>query len=381
MSVIIHIPAKIIPEDHRIFVLHAGGRPTRKFLPDFVSNSRVYLDLPGVVLRPGFDKKNDHELLLSLQRARQISDWHYEYGDGRTLPPMDLDYYADQAAGVRTTNLYRSLDGLYKTAQKDDLVIVPNVYSEPVHIGEFTENYGETKVPTIASPRVYFGKFAIPSRQVKWLSSDTPKRELSGELIETLHRATALTTIGRYTDTRDEIYSLAYPDYVDLVNDGVGRITLSNSKVDLRDLGESSELIYYFAAMYFASVAGEAEHFASLDIKAAIERYGSHDQFELQVEIHSPGILKLISSEVLLAAYVTTMLSLSGCDAVDDDVKNPTFQSASDGGYETTGVLSSRIKEGLKLMHADRLSELRAKSKLSQEKTGMGSATTVEVVP
>ena len=89
MKIELQAPSKLITEDHQVFILHAGVG--RKFIDDFIIQSKVFLDYPNIDLRPGFSVE-DNEIKSLLHKGRSFADY---YGSGRVKesPPEDIADY------------------------------------------------------------------------------------------------------------------------------------------------------------------------------------------------------------------------------------------------------------------------------------------------
>jgi hypothetical protein len=113
-----------------------------------------------------------------------------------------------RSAGDKATLTF--LNGLFFTAQKGDLIVMPNKgYTTAVRIGMLLDSPGVLK--TITAKDSNDETYTYHGRRVKWVG-EIEKRRLTDELISQLHSLAAFFDLGR--SRYEEIYDKAFDDYV-----------------------------------------------------------------------------------------------------------------------------------------------------------------------
>lgn len=299
------IKTKLIPPDHRVFVLHPGEK--KRFYGSFADQSVVFLDLPGADL-PLDPDPNRPEVRAEIYKSRAIANWHRTGADKAKKPDRNVGSYIARAAAKNNSRYMTEIETLYKEAKPGDLVISPGPgYSSPVYIGELVGSY---KPGVVGHAARMYGNEPIPARRVKWLPPQQIKRQFSERLIKLMQNRQALIEV-KILIEREEIYDLVYKDYA-WGTAAVGRTLVKDQAFDLRNVGTGTKIIYYIAAMYLAEDAGALNAFALLDIDAAIQTFYVEDTFtDTAIEIHSPGTIWLHTKKLTLPAFLSAMLALS----------------------------------------------------------------------
>ncbi|MGO8016304.1 hypothetical protein AB9E19_15265 [Rhizobium leguminosarum] len=320
MTIVIDPAIRILPDDHRIFVLHPGS--SKRFYNDFQETSSVFLDLPGITFaaRPDTDTP---QLRNQLRMARRIASWRNGGSKEDEKPSRDPDDYRVENPGNAAPKIVHAVMDLYAEARAGDLILVPGPgYNSTVYIGEFVDGFD----PQFKVAATRYPTEQIPARKVAFLPATMAKRQFNSRIIRLLQNRQAIIQVSQEVDRR-EIYSIAYGDYVWKESSG-NLIRVTEQEIDLNDLNKAVDLTNYFAAQYLALRKGELREFLALDFNTAIEEYYDKSYFGgVSVEVHSPGFFSRRMKDARLAGYVSTMLALSGAgvtagEAVDLKVTN-----------------------------------------------------------
>lgn len=320
MTIVIDPAIRILPDDHRIFVLHPGS--SKRFYNDFQETSSVFLDLPGITFaaRPDTDTP---QLRNQLRMARRIASWRNGGSKEDEKPTRDPDDYRVENPGNAAPKIVHAVMDLYAEARAGDLILVPGPgYNSTVYIGEFVDGFD----PQFKITATRYPTEQIPARKVAFLPTTMAKRQFNSRIIRLLQNRQAIIQVSQEVDRR-EIYSIAYGDYVWKESSG-NLIRVTEQEIDLNDLNKAVDLTNYFAAQYLALRKGELREFLALDFNAAIDEYYDKSYFGgVSVEVHSPGFFSRRMKDARLAGYVSAMLALSGAgvtagEAVDLKVTN-----------------------------------------------------------
>lgn len=305
MTIIVDPAIRILPDDHRIFILHPGS--AKRFYNDFQETQSVFLDLPGIT----FDaepKADSPELRSLLRMARRIASWRNSGSTEDTKPSRSIADYEVKNPSANPPKLVHTVIDLYSEARPGDLIVVPGKgYNSTVYIGEFKGEFDpEFRVESIRYPTE-----KIPARKVTWLPAALAKSQFSRRLVRLMQNRQAIIQVNLEADRR-EIYSIAYGDYVWKESSG-NLLKVTKDEIDLHDLNKAVDLTNYFASQYLALKQGKLEHFLSLGFNEAIEEYYDKSYFGgVSVEVHSPGFFSRKMKDAMLAGYVSAMLALSG---------------------------------------------------------------------
>lgn len=320
MTIIVDPAIRILPDDHRIFVLHPGEG--KRFYGDFQATDSVFLDLPGIAFSAPPDI-NDTNLRNKLRMARRISIWRRRGSVLDDKPSRNPDDYAVTTVAVEAPRFVHEVHDLYAEAKAGDLIIVPGKgYGSTVFFGEVMNNFDPDF--TVESHR-YPGE-SIPARKVKWLPISLAKQQFNRRLIRLMQNRQAIIQVTRENDRR-EIYTHAYGDYVWKESSG-NLIRVTKDDIDLNDLNKAVDLTNYFASQYLALKKGELQLFLDMEFHEAIDAYYDKAYFGgVNVEIHSPGYFGRPMKKAAMAGYVSAMLALSGSgisaqEATDTNVLN-----------------------------------------------------------
>jgi hypothetical protein len=314
MPIIVDPEIRILPDNHKIFILHPGSG--KRFYADFRDSESVFLDIPGIKFTHSPSSDNP-ELRNLLRMSRKIANWKRN-GEKGEPPSRNPDTYSVANPSTQIPKLAHAIFDLYHEAQPGDLVIVPGRgYNSTVYIGEFVGSFD----PEFTVQSIRYSAESIPARRVRWLPADMAKSQFNRRLIRLMQNRQAIIQINEDSEHR-AIYNIAYGDYIWKESSG-SLIRVTEDEIDLNDLNKAVDLTNYFAAQYLALKKGELSEFLTLDFHVAIETYYDKNYFGgVSVEIHSPGYFNRRMKDVLLAGYVSAMLALSAAAITPAEAKD-----------------------------------------------------------
>lgn len=346
MAIVIDPEIRILPDEHKIFVLHPGDG--KRFYADFIESGSVFLDIPGIILPTEIDIDNE-DFRNTLRLAKRISIWHRSGRKKEDNPSREPSDYRVKNPSVKAPRFVHEVNDLYSEAKSGDLIIVPGKgYNSTVYIGELD---GPFDPDHLVNSRRYPGE-KIPARKVRWLNSTMAKGQFNRRLIRLMQNRQAIIQVTKDKDKR-ELYEFAYGEYIWKETSG-SFIRVSEEIIDVKDLTNAFDLTNYFASQYIALKKGELEKFLSLSFYDAIETYYDKKYFGgVSVEIHSPGYFGRPMKDVMLAGYISGMLALSGCGASAESAMNVSVQNSANPTQSVCDVqLEADIRESME-MHAN----------------------------
>jgi len=368
----IDLSTRFLSENHKIFVLHPGTK--KRFYAEFAAASAVFLDLPGAQLPTSIDLDNIRHA-SGIFMGRHIGQWHRKGKPVLKEPSRKLDDYTDRAKASKASRYMTEAKGLYNTARPGDLVVVPGAgYMSHVLIGEFTDTYdGKFTVSSDTYPG-----YPIPARRVKWINTDQIKARFSGRLVELMQNRQALIEIKPQVE-KNEIYDLCYKEYT-IGDEAQGRVKITKSHVDLRDMADANDFVSYFVAMYSASERGEMEPFSKMLWKNAAEEYYNRDLLtDTSYSINSPGWLKLLSRNPVLPAFVAVMLSLASSGLSLEEAKTVQIINTARVTQDSCVLqIDESIREALNMMNADQWERTCQAMRDAEEGVGLESTMKIE---
>jgi hypothetical protein len=315
MVVIVDPAIRILPDNHRIIVIHPGDN--KRFYNDFQFTEAVFLDLPGISFSTPPDMNNTN-LRNTLRMSRRIANWRRSGSPVDAIPSRNSSKYAIASEGVNAPKFAHEVHALYTQAKAGDLVIVPGKgYKSTVLFGEILNDFD----PEFTVNSVRYPDETVAARRVKWLPISLAKRQFNQRLVTLMQNRQAIIEVTREQDRR-EIYALAYGDYIWRESSG-NLIRVSKDQIDLNDLNKAVDLTNYFASQYLALKKGELDNFLSLEFNQAIDVYYEKQYFGgVNVEIHSPGYFERAMKKAAMAGYVSAMLALSGAGVTAEQSAN-----------------------------------------------------------
>jgi|GEM_PF-3682332 len=371
----IDISTHFLPDDHQVFVLHPGKR--KKFYKEVLEQQAVFLDLPGFSLKKNVDIKSD-DFHAALEMSAAVAKWHRLGADPDKKPSRDLANYKNEKAKKSTlkSRLVSEFEGLYFTARVGDLIVCPgDGYNSHVLIGEITKPFS----PDFTAYSRHYPGEKIPARQVRWLSIQQKKAFYSDRLISLMQNPAALIRIYDLVE-RKEIYDVAYKDYT-IGNEGVGRILIKNSHIDLKEFSQGMEVVSYFSALYHAKDIGQLADFLALPPKEAIEKFYNHTYFtDTSININSPGEIAQKAIKAALPSFIGIMLALAAMQVAPTDAAAADFVNSASGVPSGCQIeIAERVKEAMNMMHMDMWQEICAKRRAATDAIGMDTPTEVTV--
>lgn len=299
-KIVVELDAYMIPDDHLVFKLSPGK--TYRFYRAVHDAKAVFMDIRGLEQLPGdLSKWDDKEVLKIIAGDR----WD------RELRSRDRGNKPVGSKGVGRTDK-RNLTFLKRLlfeGKKGDLVVVgaPG-YINDVLIGELLTDAKDVKRITAKdgeAQHVYLG------RPVAWRAA-VEKRLLPAQLIDAVHRQTAIFVMGR--SLREDVYRLAYSNFV---YDGqyVSEFRTAKNKFTAEDTAVVSTWLNAFDALRVEMedgtvAANRRKSFEALGLAKVPDDRAS----ELRINIQSPGEI-FVKSGGPFALALMAMFALSGCDS------------------------------------------------------------------
>jgi hypothetical protein len=298
------LATKIIPKDQVIWAVFPGK--SRRFLDQFVEQDAIFLDSPGIELRPQVLLDDD---LLRKHLAMSEAIAEYRLGSSTSLPSRDATTYPVKR-GASFNAAVGNVRNMFAKMKPGDLVIMggKSIY-QPVFAGEIVTPFDAASVLQTAA---YPGE-KIPYRSVRWLPVRTDRRFLSERLSHLLSNRKAVITVDR-TEVADEIFKLAYGDYVFGENSryifpGPRYNNIATSTVP------GIELISYLMAAVNARTVGELGAFSEMEIRSAISNYFEQDVlYSFEIDFASPGEYIVHARKAALALVVAVLVSATSGD-------------------------------------------------------------------
>jgi len=305
----VHLDAYILPRDHQVFKCFPGK--AYRFYDLVHDENAVFLDVDGLETL-GLDARtwSDQQVLDAVRSDRQRRE-AFRVAQGRAVP-VRTGYSATGYS--RTDRRDRTLSiGLYKTAKKGDLVVVPaEGYHRDVLVGELLEGPESLTVVEATGSDGY--KYRFVARKVNWLAK-IPKHELTGRLINRLHTQTAFFDIGR--NSYEEIYDLAYKSYA-FEDNFVASFFTTKQHFTSRDNLLASVWFEAMSAVRSHVDAGNGQPLNPLQAASFADlAFGiaqNADRGELSININSPGEF-ILRSKKEFALAVMAVFALAQASA------------------------------------------------------------------
>jgi hypothetical protein len=379
-SIVLDLRFKVIRPDQEVFIVFPGRG---YFLyPFFVSNKRIFPELPGLDLIPKIPIEKQADLDLKLLRSHAIDAW-YSSGRHGDLPSRRLSDYAKGRSPKWLPNARAVLVGFFGRAKKGDLVVVPPAsIFENVLIGELLDD--PEAFEDIVLTEIW-DREKVPSRAVRWLarirrgdcSLDLQRRFPSPNTVRVLDR-----------EARAEIYSLAYGSY-SIADSFTSRFDVTSPDFSTRD---DYHLQQFFSVVAALSQQGEIRRkttakTAEIGAKTLDDIIDllSDDAYVpvLSININSPGSLVLSCAKVVpLVAAGVLALSLLGAEptwqAVAQDKVTIKNSQTPDKDDPCTAQVALEILGQIKLMGYERWQETCKKAQQLQKNNGLNGNSKAE---
>lgn len=298
--IVVELDAYVIPDDHLVFKLSPGK--TYRFYRAVHDAKAVFMDIRGLEHLPDdlstWDDKEVLKIIADDRWDREIQS--RERGN---------KHHGTQGVGKTDKRNLTFLKRLLFEGKKGDLVVVgaPG-YVNDVLVGELLTDPGEVRrivAKDGEAQHVYLG------RPVRWRAA-VEKRLLPADLIDAVHRQTAIFVMGR--TLREDVYRLAYKNFV-YEGRFVSEFRTSKDKFTAED---SAVVSTWFNGFDVLRNAIEDDDTASLGDRSFYElgltRLDDKKAAELTININSPGEFAL-RSKTAFALALMAMLPLSACDS------------------------------------------------------------------
>ncbi len=320
------IATKIIPNEHKIWALHAG-RGKRQY-DVFEQSERVFLEMPGII--PPADAFDN---VGQVRRFLRLSNAIYRFVSGATehIPSRNLNSYSDGPADPKDrlekgmNASLGNLVSLYSEANVGDLVIVPGIGQyKPVLIGEIVAPYSPDDAIVLES----LGGESVPTRKVRWIKKSIEKRQFSRPLAKRLENRHAIINIrdqlveGHIGQLSKEVYRSVYDSYV-LLNES--KITLYGRDYNSKNpdgIIASAQVVKFLVAAMVANQRGEMDAFSNMLPEHAVAVY--YDARAIQdftFNFNSPGKMEIVAG--IMFAIIIGLGITAGVEGVTfDDIQN-----------------------------------------------------------
>ncbi|MBW9053483.1 hypothetical protein [Rhizobium mesosinicum] len=366
----IDINTKPIPENHKVALARPGAN--YRLFQDFVEDSIVGVELPGLFQPDEIVDINDAQLVARIQRSKEIRAWHNFGRHPERVPPQDLNEYDNAADDPSTGQLLRVLKFYLQEARAGDLVVVPpQNFGGKVHIGELLHG------PAGAFPAIVqrYPGHPIVVRRVKWIGT-LDKVDMPAKLIEAFRKPTPLLLIP--SSERTVFYNAAYRNYYtpqrfsstfdvtapefDTTSGSVIPAFFNFVAANTREVDQKTGLAHDFGAGAFLKLADYAPH--------------------LSINIQSPGTLSLVSGYItplVASALLALALTVGPAASTDQFLNNLTVtNSAATVDDPCIVPVREQVVTHLRLLGYDKWSRACELMKEAADKTGLQSEATVK---
>jgi len=375
---IIDVKTKIIPENNRIWAIHAGHH--RNFFDYFLKDQVVFLELPGfAAAQHTFDSleairqhyRMSEKIAESVRRAAASNP--------PPTPSRNPGVY-ETAAGKRGFNSrVGNILSLYKEAKVGDLVLVPaagNAYGLVL--------FGEIQTPFSPKDTIEVHRYPgeqIPFRRVRWLPVRIQKRDLPEDIARRLENPHAVSEFNHFTfSTR--IYNYAYQTYT---AEGQSKTDLPGAQYSGRDPTEPYEaaiLVKFFVAAYAAAIDGRESELSGKSVQEIIQEFYNGDLVEnFTIEFSSPGKFSLLGKAAALALVVSAGVAFSTNPNAPADAEVKIENSAAPVADATTQKSDDILRGVMNSLDHDTLVQLKNLGQTANEKIGFTSEATVRDIP
>ncbi|WP_420417892.1 hypothetical protein [Pacificispira sp.] len=380
----IHLGLTDVSSDVRVFVVHAGKQ--KKRLKSFLDLDQIFLDLPGLRLSENVLDDAD-TLSRHILMSEAISDWRRsERNEGKSLPapsrtpseyalpnkPKDL-----HRVGYKRTAVHR----FFNEISKGDIVIVPgSTPYEPFWAGWVAHDADVSKTLTLGD---FLGD-PFPAREVKWISHNTTKRQLSDSLAKQLEKSHVVTEIDLNLFA-DEIFTNLFGTYVYKNRGGIDIHCPRYRGKNPLETVDVQELIAFFVANYeicHGQIASEFDigSVSESGFRKIIQNYYDESAvLSLQQEFHSPGFYRIVSGsrELVYVLAFGIALTTSGC--YDSQTVNTAEATASeaDDAKLTTDEMRRLMGPMMKHISKSAIEEANQKGRNAQKELGVNTRTRV----
>ncbi len=376
---LVRMTEKVIPADHRVFVLHPGFGYA--FFQNFVERSAVYLDLPGF-RAPRTWELEDRDVENRIRASVELARWYRSGGAEANRPSSDPNDFRRRSG--RPSRVVSEAHTLYVSAKKGDLVIVPSKgYFSEIYVGEFSQDSDSVRTTLQQVP---YRRDRIPARSVNWLHKFPRKIDLPSDVIRLTQNRQALIQI--YGDAKRSIYDAAYKSYVVSIDDSSFYLGVQKERILLDDIGQISELTKFVISVFLALEAGRDDDLTEMDSQQIVERFFRRDVLvDTDVSIHSPGRLLIRTRNRLVSGFSAAVLTLTlGLAHADGEAPPKPDEVEIVGGEHENGEheydpdVVDYVNRMMRVFGEDKWRELIDKSKEAKENSGLTTAGTSEML-
>lgn len=367
----IDIDTVLIPDTRKIWIVHPGKN--KKFYGDFEQNSRIYLEFPGLQLRPN-DLKDDAIIRQKIRYSIELQIYKgLTRTDGSQIKLADFATKADSSVAI----FLRTVKHLAEHMKAGDLVVVPGYgpYSRLLFgevVGPFNPALADHIHPYTYAPIQY--------RQVRWLSRNRFKQELPPELIKYVTKPPAIAEVERNNIT-DQFFDFAYRSYV---KEGESWSTFGAPQYEGNDpvaVITPTRLVAFGVAAYIGIQAGA--DFSGMSVSDIIDKFYSPEAIEyFGLEFASPGRLNFKAANSNLAIFLSAIIAIGACGALAG-CKADASQIQVTNSASQTSIINKDLEGSLNtFVESIDESTLKETDKMAQDATKkVGLETAVKVNP
>lgn len=369
----VDLNASIIDKNRQVYVARPGRRYSLYL--DFLEQSVVFPELPGLDLDRSKPFKEQEDLDAKILRAREIQQWIRRPSESEP-PNRELEIYREKAGGRGLSQLRGIVAGYFDRMAVGDLVVVPpSSFSQDALIGELTT--GPDKIIS-AYTKQYDGE-TFDGRSVRWLAR-IPKKKLPASMLDALEKPIALYILEK--SLRDVIYEAAYGNYIDMSRDDFtfsSRFSVSNAEYTTQD----DLRLLAFLNIVAANLSSADRSGVSQDIFAALTLDLGEYAPDLRTNINSPGFLTLFSRKgtPIVAAVLFSLAVSVGAAAVDSGGTVMIGNSKAQPGDACTALVAERALRTLELLGLDSWPLACEAARKAADAAGITTTTTVTQRP
>lgn len=195
----------------KVWRLYPGTK--KDFVRQFIKNSCVFLEIPGVVPAPvHFVNRKKSDPILAMARA--YAEWHLlpsEERNRKSQPSSNIEDYYDPKKTKKVRSLFHNYSRLFNQANIGDIIVVPEDegFESLLYFGQIESDWNADDL--VGVPQ--FGGMSVPFRRVRWLRTDYKRRHLKSHVDRALGGRLAVKEIDDQ-DVVIELFRIAYNNFI-----------------------------------------------------------------------------------------------------------------------------------------------------------------------
>ena len=340
-NITLDLHATRIDPNADMWIVHSGRNS--QLLDFFEQNNLIVLEYPGLDLTPQ-TVGNDAAIRQKLRRSQVIrAHKGLTRMDGS---PILLNQFRDDPDTDVSVAL-RTVLHLTTRMKPGDLVIAPGKGSQSrVLFGEIDGAF-DPQI-SVRSPGLDYAD--VPARSVKWLSTDTLKRDLPPFLQRYFEKPPAIARVGR-DQFSETFYDHAYKSYIKGDTSWAIIDAPTYNGTDLRATIDPTSLVVFAVSLICASESGD--DYSSLSYDQIVTQYYDVSEFyKLAVSYNSPGEYPAKARDPVRALVLAGLISLaaagglSGCHQPNTQVTVTNSQAPADPSNAVVERMINRAVDG-----------------------------------